>query len=155
MHSTFLISDNCNINQDLITQAYDFFGEGCRICPKVELGKYVMFGPNVVITGSGHRFDIAGTPIIFSGRPVLEKTIIEDDVWIGYGVIIMAGVRIGRGSIVGAGAVVTKDILPYEIWGGVPARKIRDRFSTKEERQIHDLMLNQPARVGTYCGLLQ
>jgi len=64
-------------------------------------------------------------------------TIIEDDVWIGTAAIIMSGVTIGRGSIVAAGSVVTKDIPSCEIWGGVPARKIRDRFETEEEKKYH------------------
>ena len=49
----------------------------------------------------------------------------------------MSGVTIGRGSIVAAGSVVTKDIPSCEIWGGVPARKIRDRFETEEEKKYH------------------
>jgi len=53
--------------------------------------------------------------------------IIEDDCWIGYGVQIMPGVTVGRGAVIGAGAVQTKDAEPYGIYVGVPARKIKDR----------------------------
>jgi maltose O-acetyltransferase len=56
-----------------------------------------------------------------------EPVIIEDDVWIGARVIILPGVKIGKGSIVGAGAVVTKDVEPYSIVAGVPAKLIRKR----------------------------
>jgi carbonic anhydrase/acetyltransferase-like protein (isoleucine patch superfamily) len=56
----------------------------------------------------------------------------------------MSGVRIGRGAIVGAGAVVTKDVPPYEIYAGVPARKIGERFSDPADREIHDRMLESP-----------
>ena len=65
----------------------------------------------------------------------------------------MAGVRIGRGSVVAAGAVVTKDIEPYSIVAGVPAKKIKDRFDTEEERRRHDEMLDQPPESGEVCTL--
>lgn len=69
----------------------------------------------------------------------LEKEVdvdIGNDVWIGYGATILAGVHVGDGAIVGAGAVVTKDVEPYSIVGGVPARKIRKRFT---DEQIFEL----------------
>jgi len=73
-------------------------------------------------------------------------------VWIGYGVIVMAGVRIGRGAIIAAGAVVTKDVAPYSISAGVPARHIRDRFTAgSAERAKHDAMLDGPVQFGTYA----
>jgi acetyltransferase-like isoleucine patch superfamily enzyme len=109
-----------------------------------------MLGPRVAIIGEDHLFDQPGVPIIFSGRPQLHRTIIEADVWIGYGAIIMAGKRIGRGAIVASGAVVTQDVPPYEIWGGVPARKIRDRFINEQDRKVHDQMLNRPPVEGDY-----
>lgn len=62
------------------------------------------------------------------------KIVVEDDVWIGYRATILSGVKIGKGAIVGAGAVVTKDLEPYGIYGGVPAKLIKYRFS-KEIRE--------------------
>jgi lysophospholipase L1-like esterase len=121
----------------------------------VQLGPYSMLGPRVSIVGGDHRFDRPGLPIIFSGRPALEKTIIEADVWIGAGAILLAGVRIGRGAIVAAGAVVTKDVAPYEVHGGVPARKIRERFANADDRELHDRMLAEPPRCGEYCRTLE
>jgi acetyltransferase-like isoleucine patch superfamily enzyme len=91
-------------------------------------------------------------PIIFSGRDNLKPTAIEDDAWIGCGAILMSGVRVGRGAIVAAGAVVTRDIPPYEIHGGVPARKIGERFSSPADREVHDKMLAEPPKGGSYCG---
>ena len=55
--------------------------------------------------------------------------VIEDDVWIGYGAIILSGVTIGKGSVISSGSVVTKDVEPYSVVGGVPAKEIKKRFS--------------------------
>lgn len=63
--------------------------------------------------------------------------------WIGHGAIILAGVRIGKGSIVAAGSVVTKNIPPCEIWGGNPAKKIKDRFDSEEAKIKHIEWLNR------------
>ena len=68
----------------------------------------------------------------YMGACTNQWTVIEDDVWIGYGSIILSGIRIGTGSIIAAGSVVTHDVSPYSIWAGVPARKIANRFSEKE-----------------------
>ncbi|MCA9936785.1 MAG: hypothetical protein KC415_22775 [Anaerolineales bacterium] len=75
-------------------------------------------------------------------RPISEQgytnapIVIEDDVWIGFQAVILPGVTVGKGSIIGAGAVVTKDVPPYSIMGGVPARLIRQRElpSSQESR---------------------
>lgn len=154
VHPTFYMSGRSRVSPDLQAGAYSFLADGCRICPRVKIGSYTMFAPNVVITGSDHRFDIPGTPMIFSGRPALNETIIGDDVWVGYGSIIMSGVHIGRGAIVAAHSVVTRDIPPYEIHGGIPARKIRDRFSTDADVRLHDSMLARPPAAGNYCSKL-
>ncbi len=69
-----------------------------------------------------------------------QDIVVEDDVWIGARAIILKGVTIGKGSIVGAGAVVTKTIPPYSIVGGIPAKVLRFRFS-KEEIVKHEKML--------------
>ena len=124
---------------------------GPWIGPKVVMGKYVMTAANVTIIGDDHNYNISGTPVIFSGRPELRATVIEDDVWIGQNVSIRAGVVIGRGAIVGMGAVVTKDVEPYSIVGGVPAKVIGARFGNAEQIAIHDEMLSRPATLGKYC----
>jgi chloramphenicol O-acetyltransferase type B len=65
------------------------------------------------------------------------KVVIGDDVWIGYGTIIISGVTIGNGSIIAAGSVVSKDVEPYSIYAGIPAKKIASRFSSEEDTQKH------------------
>ncbi|WHI52436.1 CatB-related O-acetyltransferase [Microbulbifer sp. MLAF003] len=152
VHSTFFMAGKGRVSRDFVAAEYSFISDGCRICPKVSIGRYTMFGPNVTITGGDHRFDIPGTPMIFSGRPKPKQTIIEDDVWVGYGSVIMSGVRVGRGAIIAANSVVTKDVPPYEIYGGVPAKKIKDRFSSVEDINIHDVMLEQAPRRGRFCS---
>ena len=124
------------------------------IGPKVHIGHYVMFAPGVTVVGGDHIFTIPGTPMIFSGRPEMPSTFIEDDSWIGYGATLMAGVRICRGAIVAAGAVVTKDIPAYEIHGGIPAKKIGVRFQNIQDRQLHDSMLAKPPKRGFYCSAI-
>jgi acetyltransferase-like isoleucine patch superfamily enzyme len=154
VHKTFYMNKHSSVCRDLIAHEYAFINRECFIGPNVELGRYVMLGPRVTITGADHVFNVPGVPIIFAGRPGHKKTVLEDDSWIGHGAIIMAGVTIGRGAIVAAGAVVTKDIPPYEIHGGVPARKITDRFSNPDDRAAHDAMLDGPVYEGTYAEQL-
>jgi acetyltransferase-like isoleucine patch superfamily enzyme len=118
----------------------------------VEIGSYSMLGPEVMVTGGDHLWDKPGVPMIFSGRPVLRKTIIGPDVWIGARAIVRAGVQIGRGAIVGAGAVVTHNVPEYEIHCGVPARRVKERFEGSRDREMHDSMLDRPAVGGTFCA---
>ena len=154
VHRTFYIATGSEVSKDLVAREYSYLGPACLIGPKVELGPYVMVGPRVSIVGGDHVYDKPGTPIIFSGRPTLAPTVIEADAWIGCGAILMAGIRIGRGAIVAAGAVVTKDVPPYEIHGGVPAQKIADRFADSPAREVHDRMLSRFPTQGELCPQL-
>ena len=138
VHPTFHCLNGNAFSPDLVTGAYSYVGRRCWICPRVSIGRYVMFASEVVVLGGDHRFDVVGVPMMFSGRPQIPETVIEDDVWVGYRAVIMAGVRIGRGSIVAAQSVVTKDVEPYHIVGGVPAHTIGRRFSNETERLEHD-----------------
>ena len=154
VHKTFYVCAGCQVSKDLVAGEYSYIGPGCLIGAKVQLGPYVMIGPRVSIVGGDHVYDKPGTPIIFSGRPTLESTIIEADAWIGCGAILIAGVRVGRGAIVAAGAVVTKDVSAYEIHGGVPARKISERFADLSAREVHDRMLSDFPKAGEFCAPL-
>lgn len=92
----------------------------------VVLGDYVRIGSHVNFVSSSHVFDDIEVPIHLQGA-TSKGIVVEDDVWIGGGSTILDGVRVGRGSIIGAGSVVNKDVLPYSIVGGVPAKLIRIR----------------------------
>lgn len=151
VHRTFFICPGCVVARDLVAAEYAFVNVGCVIGPRVSIGAYSMLSPYVSIVGGDHAYDKPGVPMIFAGVGEVPETIIESDVWIGCGATLMAGVRIGRGAIVAAGAVVTKDVPAYEIHGGVPARKLAERFPRAEDRERHDQMLAQPARRGAYA----
>jgi len=152
VHPTSLIVKPAMVSRDLQTGAYCSISHGAWIAPKVRLGNYVLLGPEVAIVGGDHVFDVVGTPITFTGRPKMPETVIEDDAWVGQRALIKAGVRIGRGSIVAMGSVVTKSVEPYVVVGGVPAQVLRRRFRSKEEEAAHDRMLSEPPRLGRFCG---
>ena len=113
----------------------------CTKAP-LKIGKKVIFGPKPTIITGDHRIDIIGKYIIdVTDKEKLPENdlpvVIEDDVWVGANVIILKGVTIGRGSVVAAGAVVTKSCPPYSIIGGVPAKVLKNRF-TPEEMKLHE-----------------
>lgn len=104
---------------------------------KVYIGSDVMFGPRVTIVTGNHRTDLVGrTMKSVTDEEKLpendEDVTIGNDVWIGANATVLKGVTIGDGSVVSAGSVVTKDIPPYQIWGGVPAKLIKERFTEAE-----------------------
>ena len=121
------------------TPTLKVWGEADRI----EIGSFCSIAEAVVILGGGeHRtdwistypfsqvFDLGEKAIV--GHPATKgPTIIEHDVWLGFGCTVLSGVRIGSGAVVGAGAVVSKDVPPYTIVGGNPATVLRQRFSTQ------------------------
>jgi acetyltransferase-like isoleucine patch superfamily enzyme len=93
----------------------------------IEIGDNVMMSPRVSIYAENHLFDRPDLTIKEQGVK-REFVKIEDDCWIAANTVILAGVTIGRGSIIAAGSVVTKDIPPYSIVGGVPAKVIKSRI---------------------------
>lgn len=111
------------------------------------IGHHVIFANNVSLIGKyDHHFQQIGIPIRlasqirdkdYSWKGLNEKIVIEDDVWIGLGSIVLSGVHIGQGSIISAGSVVTKNVEPFSIYAGVPAKKIRNRFESENDLQEH------------------
>ena len=117
-------------------------------CTRAELiiGKRVLFGPKPTIITGDHRIDIIGKHIIdVTDEDKLPEqdlpVIIEDGCWLGANVTVLKGVTLGRGSVVAAGAVVTKSFPPYSVIGGVPAKLIKMRF-TPEQIVDHERLLN-------------
>jgi len=124
-----------------------YIGRNSQIETDVIIGDNCIFANNVAFVGRyDHNYQQIGVPTRlaeqirdnnYSWKGLNQITVIGDDVWVGYGSIILSGVKIGDGAIIAAGSVVTKDVEPYSIYGGNPAKKIRDRFNTKEELEEH------------------
>lgn len=110
------VGDHCSINSGAI------FGLTCDLT----LGRHVLVGDNVSFRTADHEFTDTVTPISVQGER-RGSIVVEDDVWLGANVTVLRGVRIGCGAIVGANAVVTRDVPAYAIVGGVPAKLIGNR----------------------------
>lgn len=119
------ISPTANIEKgayvlpDTVVGEHSGIGVGCEICPGLTIGNNVMMGPECLFYSTAHQFNKETRR--FEGYTEVKPIVIEDDVWIGRRAIIMGGVTIGKGSTIGAGAVVTKSIPPYSLAAGNPA----------------------------------
>ena len=105
---------------------------------QVYIGNDVMFGPDCSIVSGDHRTDIKGKPMIAVNedekRPEDDQdVVIEDDCWLGGGCTVLKGVTVATGCVITSGAVVTRSTEPYGIYGGVPARRIAERFKNDNE----------------------
>lgn len=92
---------------------------------KILIGQNCLIASQCIFAGVGHEY--SPHELIVKQPAIVEDIILEDDVWIGTGSIVLHGVTIGKGSIIGAGSVVTKSIPSNQIWAGSPARLIKDR----------------------------
>lgn len=109
----------------------------------ITIGDKVMLGPNVTMITGDHNSSMVGeymkdvsAKLDKNDQPIL----IKNDVWVGAGVIILKGVTVGEGSIIAAGSLVREDIMPNSIVAGVPAKKIKDRFTTEELKQHYKML---------------
>ena len=129
-----------------------YIGRDSQIESDCIIGDYVIFGNKVAIVGKyDHHYQQTGIPVrhamqirdaAYNWKGIdAPPTVIGNDVWVGYGVIIMSGVKIGDGAIIAAGSVVVKDVEQYSIYGGVPAKKIKDRFEQPEDLEAHKRLL--------------
>ena len=126
---------------------FDFTGD------KLIIGKFCMIASDVtfIMNGANHLSDAISTyPFAIFGEdwsnamegkeyPTKGDTIIGNDVWLGYGATIMPGVTIGDGAIIATKSVVTRDVEPYSIVGGNPAKEIRKRFSENDIKKLLDI----------------
>ena len=129
-------------------EKYSFCGYDCEII-NCRIGSFCSIANNVIIGGAMHPINwVSMSPVFYYGRDSVKKkfsefkrdpdkeTVVGHDVWIGHGAHIKQGVTLGTGSVVGMGSVVTKDVPPYSIVGGNPARVIRMRFDEDVTNQL-------------------
>lgn len=151
IHSTSKVESGSHVVNSSMAK-YSFCGYDCEII-NCSIGSYCSIANNVIIGGATHPMRwVSMSPVFYYGRDSIKKkfsefhrdqekrTIIGHDVWIGHGAHIKQGVTIGTGAVVGMGAVVTKDVPPYAIVGGNPARVIKMRF---EEDIIQRLLKSE------------
>ena len=145
----FVFSPNDLFSYSTISVGNDvYIGPGAKFSASkssITIGNKVMFGPNVTIMGGDHNTSVVGSYMYDVNTKLPENdlpVVIEDDVWVGTGAIILKGVTVGTGSIVGAGSLVTKSVPSYSIVGGVPAKVIGSRF-TEEELAKHKELIRK------------
>lgn len=119
-----------------------YIGKNCTLEADGEIGNYVLIANMVGLIGKwDHDYRTIGRPMSktpwvgdsdYHGEGSGQKIIVHDDVWIGYGAILLSGITVGRGAIIAAGSIVTKDVAPYTIVAGVPAKKLGVRFTDNE-----------------------
>ncbi len=118
-----VIGENCYINPHCVL----YSGNGIRI------GNDVLLAPGTIIAPANHAMSRRDVPIRLQGfMPSRGGVVVEDDVWIGANSVLIDGAHVGKGAVIAAGSVVTGTVPAYEIWGGVPARKIKDRPENAE-----------------------
>lgn len=134
------IGNNVNIGPNVILYS---------VYKKIVFGNNVLLGPGVTMVSGDHSIRKIGIPIIDNHEKLPEDDadiIIEDEVWIGANVTVLKGVVIGRGSVVAAGAVLTKSFPPYSIIGGVPAKIIGLRFSKDQIKEHESILYSEDNR---------
>ena len=115
------------VNPELSIGDYSGVGVNCLVSGRAYIGSHVMMGPDCIMYSYSHAHDRLDITMDQQGFEKPTPIHIGDDVWIGARVIILPGVNIGSHCIIGAGAVVTKDVPDYAVVGGVPAKVIRYR----------------------------
>lgn len=129
------IEDFCTINNgvgDVLIGNETLIGMGNTIIGPVTIGNHVIFAQNIVVSALNHEYRNINIPI-HEQKILTNPVVIEDECWIAANVVILAGVTIGKHSVVAAGAVVTKSIPPYSVAVGNPARVIKTYDFNKEE----------------------
>lgn len=132
-YSIIELGDNNLIHRNVVIWAKLKTGNNIHINPNtciygdVTIGSNVMIAPNVMIASGNHGMELSGIPMIHQPSSIKKPVIIEDDVWIGANCVLTDGVRIKKGTIVGAGTVVTSDTDENSIIVGISGKKLRNR----------------------------
>lgn len=140
------ISKNCVFSKNVSIGEDVFIGSNARFISvhgKISIKNHIMFGPNVQIHGGNHLINKVGEYMIKNHDKKIGddgEIIIEDDCWIGSNVIILKGVKIGEGSVVAAGSIVTKNIPPYSLFKNKKEDVILPRFSQEKLRRHKEIM---------------
>lgn len=123
----------------IVIGEFVFLGRGCEIDStlSVTIGNKTLIAPNVFITD--HNHNINRHQLIVDQGCRAKAVEIHDDVWIGAHAVILAGVKIHQGAVIAAGAVVNRNVPAYEVWGGVPARKISVRPDSVREKERNNV----------------
>ena len=130
------IGKNCNITSYIQINDGAEIGDNCNLQPYVLINSDVKIGNNVFIAGGVQFTDIKYPDI---EKPVKkEPVIVGDNVIIGNGAILIAGIKVGDGAVIGAGTVVTRDVPPNSVWAGTPARHFYSRAKYDEKKRKHE-----------------
>ncbi|MBR4343420.1 MAG: CatB-related O-acetyltransferase [Lachnospiraceae bacterium] len=142
------IGRDCDIRSNVKIGDYSKISAGSILFNDVKIGRFSSIGYNCQIGCPEHPVNFFSTsPRIYADskakkysnwKDFFEPPVIGNDVWVGSNVIILQGCKIGDGAIIAAGAVVTKNVEPFTIWGGVPAKMIKKRFDSVTEKKILD-----------------
>lgn len=149
------ISNGCIINSPKMIELGNNVSIGPRavlyaVYKRIIIGDNVLFGPNVTLVNGDHNIHKIGVPLKDNREKMPEddaEIIIGDESWLGANVTVLKGVNIGRGCVVAAGAVVTKDTPPYTIVGGVPAKVLKNRFSLSEAVKHESILYPEENRL--------
>ena len=151
IHRNVHILENCIVNNSEI-YSYSYLGKNCLI-QNATIGKFCSIANDVSIGLGNHPLDYFSTsPLFYRKQNTFKINLIEkdlqfeeylpvsigNDVWIGSRSIILDGISIGNGSVIAANSVVTKDVAPYSVMGGVPAKLIKYRFSDKKIYELNN-----------------
>ena len=126
------VDQGARFGLDIVLGDYSSIGRNSFVQSGTYIGRYVMIAPDCGIYTMNHRFQRMDIPMREQGLTKPKCVIIEDDVWIGTKTVILPGVHIGKGAIIGAGSIVTKNIPPYSIAVGNPARVKKRRVPSKK-----------------------
>ena len=149
-----IVGENCRISYGCTIGDNTYINYNSVIDAKVKIGKFCSIAPNVYIAPGNHTYSYLTThPMLYDKfwqkklnihtyhhiQEQRKETIIGNDVWIGVNATILEGIKVGNGAIIGANAVVTKDVEDYAIVAGNPAKRIKYRFEKEEIQKLKEL----------------